>query len=138
MHPVRVAGRQADQPPTRHRVNGGDSAPILARSDGPETVQVPRRGAGGGRDGFPQEGHDLGGAAAPVLRWVQRQYSATTGMVDRRLGVFLAYASLRGRAMIDWELYLRCWTDDPERCRAARVPEQVGFRTKPQLAQLML
>jgi SRSO17 transposase len=41
--------------------------------------------------------------------------------------------------MIDRELYLpKRWNDDPERCRAARVPEQVGFGTKPQLAQLML
>jgi SRSO17 transposase len=51
----------------------------------------------------------------------------------------LAYASAKGRAMIDRELYLpERWTDDPARCRAARVPEQVVFRTKPQLAQLML
>jgi SRSO17 transposase len=71
---------------------------------------------------------------------VQRQYSGTAGKVDNcQLGVFLAYASGRGRAFIDRELYLpECWTDDPPRCRAARVPEQVGFRTKPQLAQLML
>jgi SRSO17 transposase len=71
---------------------------------------------------------------------VQRQYSGTAGKVDNcQLGVFLAYASPKGRAFIDRELYLpECWTDDPERCRAARVPEQVGFRTKPQLAQLML
>jgi len=71
---------------------------------------------------------------------VQRQYSGTAGKVDNcQLGVFLAYASGTGRAMIDRELYLpESWTDDPERCRAARVPEQVGFRTKPQLAQLML
>ena len=71
---------------------------------------------------------------------VQRQYSGTAGKVDNcQLGVFLAYASGKGRALIDRELYLpQSWTDDPERCRAARVPEQVGFRTKPQLAQLML
>jgi SRSO17 transposase len=71
---------------------------------------------------------------------VQRQYSGTAGKVDNcQLGVFLAYASPGGRAMIDRELYLpESWAEDPERCKAARVPEQVGFRTKPQLAQLML
>jgi SRSO17 transposase len=54
-------------------------------------------------------------------------------------GVFLAYASPRGRAMIDRELYLpERWTEDPERGKAARVPEQVLFRTKPELAQAML
>jgi SRSO17 transposase len=53
--------------------------------------------------------------------------------------VFLAYASGRGRAFIDRELYLpRCWTNDPARCRAARVPAEVPFRTKPQLARVML
>jgi SRSO17 transposase len=71
---------------------------------------------------------------------VQRQYSGTAGKVDNcQLAVFLAYASRKGRTMIDRELYLpESWTDDPERCRAARVPEQVGFQTKPQLAQLMV
>jgi SRSO17 transposase len=71
---------------------------------------------------------------------VQRQYSGTAGKVDNcQLGVFLAYASVEGRAFIDRELYLpRSWTDDPARCRAARVPEQVEFRTKPQLAQVLL
>jgi SRSO17 transposase len=71
---------------------------------------------------------------------VQRQYSGTAGKVDNcQLGVFLAYASGKGRAFIDRELYLpRCWTDDPARCRAARVPDEVGFRTKPQLARVVL
>jgi SRSO17 transposase len=71
---------------------------------------------------------------------VQRQYSGTAGKVDNcQLGVFLAYASSRGRAFIDRELYLpKAWTEDRARCRAARVPDQVGFRTKPQLAQVML
>ena len=71
---------------------------------------------------------------------VQRQYSGTAGKIDNcQLGVFLAYASVKGRAFIDRELYLpKAWTDDPERCRAARVPDQVEFRTKPQLARVML
>jgi SRSO17 transposase len=71
---------------------------------------------------------------------VQRQYSGTAGKVDNcQLGVFLAYASGTGRAFIDRELYLpRSWTDDPARCRAAHVPSEVGFRTKPQLARVML
>jgi SRSO17 transposase len=38
---------------------------------------------------------------------VQRQYSDTAGKVDNcQLGVFLAYASGKGRALIDRELYL--------------------------------
>jgi SRSO17 transposase len=71
---------------------------------------------------------------------VQRQYSGTAGKVDNcQLGVFLAYASGKGRAFIDRELYLpKAWTEDPARCRAARVPAEVPFRTKPQLARVML
>jgi SRSO17 transposase len=71
---------------------------------------------------------------------VQRQYSGTAGKVDNcQLGVFLAYASFRGRAFIDRELYLpRSWTNDPARCRAARVPAAVPFWTKPQLARVLL
>ena len=71
---------------------------------------------------------------------VQRQYSGTAGKVDNcQLGVFLAYASSSGRAFIDRELYLpQSWVDDRTRCRAARVPVEVGFQTKPQLARVML
>jgi SRSO17 transposase len=71
---------------------------------------------------------------------VQRQYSGTAGRVENcQLGVFLAYAGPRGRALIDRELYLpRSWTDDRDRCREAGVPDSVRFATKPELARLML
>ena len=61
------------------------------------------------------------------------------GSTTASSAVFLAYASAKGRAFIDRELYLpKAWTEDRARCRAARAPEQVGFRTKPQLARVML
>jgi SRSO17 transposase len=71
---------------------------------------------------------------------VQRQYSGTAGRVENcQLGVFVAYASPKGRALIDRELYLpRSWTDDRDRCRQAGVPDDVQFASKPELARLML
>ena len=71
---------------------------------------------------------------------VQRQYSGTAGRIENsQIGVFLAYASARGRTLLDRELYLpQGWAEDLERRREAGVPEGVSFRTKPQLAQLML
>jgi SRSO17 transposase len=71
---------------------------------------------------------------------VQRQYSGTAGRVENcQLGVFLAYAAPKGRALVDRELYLpKSWTDDRDRCREAGVPDDVQFATKPELARLML
>ena len=71
---------------------------------------------------------------------VQRQYSGTAGRIENcQIGVFLAYASSKGRTLLDRELYLpQVWPEDWERRREAGVPEEVSFRTKPQLAQLML
>jgi SRSO17 transposase len=71
---------------------------------------------------------------------VARQYTGTTGKIDNcQIGVFLAYASVRGRALIDRELYLpTSWTEDRERCAAAGIPDEVGFATKPQLGVAML
>jgi SRSO17 transposase len=55
---------------------------------------------------------------------VQRQYSGTAGRTENcQVGVFLAYASRFGHALIDRELYLpQSWTEDPERCRVAGHP----------------
>ena len=71
---------------------------------------------------------------------VQRQSSGTAGRVENcQLGVFLAYASPAGRALIDAELYLpRSWTGDRARCAQAGVPGEMGFATKPELARVML
>jgi SRSO17 transposase len=71
---------------------------------------------------------------------VQRQYTGTAGQVDNaQVAVYLAYATTAGHGVIDRELYLpQGWTDDPARCRAAGVPDQVGFATKPELARVML
>ena len=71
---------------------------------------------------------------------VQRQYSGTAGRIENcQVGVFLAYASAKGRTLLDRELYLpQVWAQDWERRREAGVPEDAVFWTKPQLAQLML
>jgi SRSO17 transposase len=53
--------------------------------------------------------------------------------------VFLAYASSRGHALIDRELYLpQSWADDRQRCAAAGVPDEVQFAVKARQAMLML
>jgi|SRR5438067_8608011 len=71
---------------------------------------------------------------------VQRQYSGTAGRVENcQLGVFCAYVTGKGRALIDRELYLpRSWTEDRDRCREAAVPDDVEFATKTELARQML
>ena len=71
---------------------------------------------------------------------VQRQYSGTAGKIENcQIGVFLAYATAKGRAFLDRELYLpRGWAEDGESRSEAGVPQAVGFATKPQLAQAML
>jgi SRSO17 transposase len=71
---------------------------------------------------------------------VARQYSGTAGRVENcQIGVFLAYASPRGRAFLDRALYLpKAWAEDRLRRRAAGVPDEVAFATKGELAQAML
>ena len=71
---------------------------------------------------------------------VARQYSGTAGRIENcQIGVFLAYASPHGQALLDRELYLpKEWTDAPTRCRQAGIPEDRQFATKPKLAQQML
>ncbi len=82
--------------------------------------------------GFLKKGRAVGGVA--------RQYSGTAGRIENcQIGVFCAYASPKGRALIDRELYLpKSWTEDRDRCRDAGIGDDVEFATKDELGKAML
>ena len=84
--------------------------------------------------GFPKKGRDSVGVA--------RQYCGTLGKVDNcQVGVFAAYASRHGYALVDKQLFLpEPWFTDAytRRRTQCQVPDDRGFQTKPQLAAAML
>jgi SRSO17 transposase len=115
-----------DAPWAVDRVTGRlqeDVATLLESADGVWVVD---------ETGFTKQGTKSAGVA--------RQYSGTLGKVGNcQVGVFLGYAGERGQALVDGRLYLpERWTDDRARCRAAGIPDEVGFQTKPELALAML
>ncbi len=67
---------------------------------------------------FPKQGRKSAGVA--------RQYCGRLGKVANcQAGMFLAYVSPLGRALVDKRLYLpESWTLDKGRCAAAGVPEE--------------
>ncbi len=71
---------------------------------------------------------------------VKRQYSGTAGRIENcQIGVFLTYASTKGHSPIDRRLYMpKEWIDDKERCKKAGVPEDITFKTKPEMALEMI
>jgi SRSO17 transposase len=81
---------------------------------------------------FPKRGAGSAG--------VQRRYNAAAGKVENvQIGIFLAYVSARGHALVDRELYLpESWTVDRDRCDRAGVPASVRFATEPQLIGRMI
>ena len=82
---------------------------------------------------FPKQGRKSAGVA--------RQYCGRLGKVANcQAGMFLAYVSPLGRALVDKRLYLpESWTRDPERCAAAGVPEERRcYRSKTELALELL
>src|SRR5712692_9038615 len=84
--------------------------------------------------GFVKKGQDSVGVA--------RQYCGTLGKVENsQVGVFAAYASRRGYALVDTRLFMpELWfTEDyADRRAKCNVPEDITFHTKPQLAVEML
>jgi SRSO17 transposase len=82
--------------------------------------------------GFLKKGQHSAGVA--------RQYSGTAGRIENcQIGVFVAYASQHGHALLDRALYLpEEWTKDRARCQQAGIPDEQRFVTKPALAKAML
>lgn len=71
---------------------------------------------------------------------VHRQYTGSAGKITNcQIAVTLSVATAESHVPIDVELYIpQVWTDDLKRRRAARVPDSLQFKTKPQLALEML
>ena len=82
---------------------------------------------------FPKQGRKSAGVA--------RQYCGRLGKVANcQAGMFLAYVSPLGRALVDKGFYLpESWTSDDSRCAAAGVPEDKRrYRSKTELALELL
>jgi SRSO17 transposase len=78
--------------------------------------------------GFPKKGsHSVG---------VARQYCGQLGKQDNcQVAVSLSVANNSASLPIAWRLYLpQAWVDDPERRKKAKVPDEIAFKTKPQIA----
>ena len=78
--------------------------------------------------GFPKKGkHSVG---------VARQYCGQLGKQDNcQVAVSLSLANHHGSLPAAWRLYLpQEWAEDGERRCKAGVPQEIGFRTKPQIA----
>src|SRR6266480_7779507 len=71
---------------------------------------------------------------------VARQYTGTAGKRENsQVATVLSYATKDAHVFLDRELYLpEAWAWDRTRRAEARVPEEVGFATKPQQAIAML
>jgi SRSO17 transposase len=82
---------------------------------------------------FPKKGNKSVGVA--------RQWCGTRGKTDScQVGVFASLGHGNRASLIDARLYLpREWTNSPNRCRKAGVPESARtFQTKPELALEMV
>jgi len=77
--------------------------------------------------GFPKDGKDSPG--------VKRQYSGTLGKTGNcQIGVSVHAVGRRGTVPLGWSLYLpEDWCTDEQRRRKAKIPDEVVFKTKPEL-----
>ena len=82
--------------------------------------------------GFPKDGKHSPG--------VKRQYSGTLGKIGNcQIGVSVHAVGARGTVPLGWALYLpEEWCEDSERRRKAKIPEEIGFKTKPELGRELI
>lgn len=81
-----------------------------------------------GYTGFPKKGkHSIG---------VARQWCGMLGKQDNcQVAVSVSLSCEQASLPVKWQLYLpESWTEDPERCSKAGVPEGAGFATKGEIA----
>jgi SRSO17 transposase len=71
---------------------------------------------------------------------VQRQYTGSAGKTANcQVGVSLSVATRTAHVPIDFDLYLpKSWTDDAERRAEAKIPAEVKFETKIEIALKMI
>jgi SRSO17 transposase len=73
---------------------------------------------------------------------VARQYCGSLGKVDNcQVGVFAAYASRQGYALVDKRLFIpEPWFTDAYHTRRTKckVPDKLAWQSKPQLAAVMV
>lgn len=71
---------------------------------------------------------------------VKRQYTGSAGKITNcQVGVSLTIATPTDHLPIDFELYLpREWAEEASRREEARIPDDVQFQTKPELALEMI
>ena len=71
---------------------------------------------------------------------VQRQYTGSAGKVTNcQVGVSLGLSTRNQQLPVDFELYLpKSWANDPARREEGKIPNEIEFRTKPELALSMI
>jgi SRSO17 transposase len=82
--------------------------------------------------GFPKDGKHSPG--------VKRQYSGTLGKIGScQVGVSVHAVGAKGTVPLGWALYLpEEWCQDSERRRKAKIPGEIGFKTKPELGRELI
>jgi len=82
--------------------------------------------------GFMKQGRESPG--------VQRQYTGSVGKIANcQIGVSLTLCTPTEHVPVDMQLYLpESWTNDRARCDRAKIPRDVEFRTKWQIALEMM